>query len=144
MHAANKDYDLAAKILAKINLENAHRTVDADEKASVYVTIAEYWFDNDGDAVNAETYINKAAHIMHHVKDAAVQLRYKVCHARIMDSKRRFLVAAQSYYDLSNQDGVDPADLLQLLGMSVTCALLAPSGPQKARILANLHKDVRS
>jgi COP9 signalosome complex subunit 4 len=28
--------------------------------------------------------------------------------------------------------------------MSVTCALLAPSGPQKSRILSNLHKDVRS
>jgi len=35
---------LAAKILEKINLENAHRNVDADEKAEVYVTIAEYWF----------------------------------------------------------------------------------------------------
>jgi hypothetical protein len=33
VHSANEDYDLAAKILAKINLENAHRNVDADEKA---------------------------------------------------------------------------------------------------------------
>jgi COP9 signalosome complex subunit 4 len=61
-----------------------------------------------------------------------------------MDSKRRFLVAAQSYYDLSNQEGVDQADLLQLLSMSVTCAILSPAGPQKARIIANLHKDLRS
>jgi len=75
------------------------------------VQIAEYWFEDDGDAVNAEKFINKAAHIIHLVKDNALQLRYKVCHARIMDSKRRFLVAAVSYYDLSNQDGVDPADL---------------------------------
>ena len=69
IHAANKDFDLAAKILAKINLENAHRNVDADEKASVYITIAEHWL-ADGDAVNAETFINKSAHIMHHVKKA--------------------------------------------------------------------------
>jgi COP9 signalosome complex subunit 4 len=48
-----------------------------------------------------ETYINKAAHIMHLVKGKELQLKYKVCHARISDSKRRFLVAAQSYYDLS-------------------------------------------
>lgn len=72
IHAAKKDFDLAAKILAKINLDNAHRNVDADEKASVYVTIAEYWFDFDGDAVNAETFINKSAHIIHLVKDAAL------------------------------------------------------------------------
>ncbi len=68
VHSANEDYDLAAKILAKINLENAHRNVDADEKAQVYITIAEYWI-KDGDAVNAETFINKSAHIMHLVKD---------------------------------------------------------------------------
>jgi tetratricopeptide (TPR) repeat protein len=71
IHAAKKDYDKAAKILEKINLENAHRNVDADEKVQVYVKIAEYWFEDDGDAVNAEKYINKAAHIMHHVKDQA-------------------------------------------------------------------------
>ena len=66
---------------------------------------------------------------MHHVKGNDIQLRYKVCHSRIMDSKRKFLVAAHSYYDLSNQEGVDPADLQALLGMALTCALLSPAGP---------------
>jgi COP9 signalosome complex subunit 4 len=61
-----------------------------------------------------------------------------------MDSKRRFLVAAQSYYDLSNQEGVDPSDLMELLGMAVTCAILSPAGPQKARIISNFYKDIRS
>ena len=28
--------------------------------------------------------------------------------------------------------------------MSVTCAILSPAGPQKARIISNLHKDLRS
>ncbi len=41
VHDSNEDHDLAAKILSKINVENAHRTVDADEKADVYITIAE-------------------------------------------------------------------------------------------------------
>ena len=31
-----------------------------------------------------------------------------------------------------------------LLGMALTCALLAPAGPQKAVILTMLHKDIRS
>ena len=63
--------------------------------------IAEYWFEDD-DAVNAEKYINKAAHIIHRVNDQTLQIRYKVCHSRIMDSKRRFLIASYAYYDLSN------------------------------------------
>ena len=49
-------------------MENAHRNVDADEKAQVNVSIAEYWLEDDGDAVNAEKFINKAAHIIHLVK----------------------------------------------------------------------------
>jgi hypothetical protein len=46
-----------------------------------------------------------------------------------MDSKRKFMVAAFSYYELSNQEGVDPSELLVLLGMAATCAILSPAGP---------------
>lgn len=66
---------------------------------------------------------------MHLVKDQSVRIRYKVCHSRIMDSKRKFLIASFSYYELSNQEGVDPSDLLVLLGMAATCAILSPAGP---------------
>ncbi len=52
--------------------------------------------------MNAEKFINKAAHIMHLIKDQALLIRYKVCHARVMDSKRKFLLASFSYYELSN------------------------------------------
>ncbi len=68
IYAAKQDYERAAKTLEKINLENAHRQVDTEEKAQVYVSIAEYWFEDD-DAVNAEKFINKAAHIIHLSKD---------------------------------------------------------------------------
>merc|ERR1719188_1159113 len=34
-------------------------------------------------------------------------------------------------------------DLLQLLKCAVTCAILAPAGPQRSRILAMLSKDER-
>ena len=81
-------------------MENANRQVSETEKADVYVSIAEYWFE-DEDAVNAEKFINKAAHIIHLVKDQAINLRYKVCHSKIMDSKRKFIVASHAYYDLS-------------------------------------------
>lgn len=72
-----------------------------DEKVETYVQIAEYWFEDD-DAVNAEKFINKAAHFVHLAKDQRFVIRYKVCHSRIMDSKRKFILAAYAYYDLSN------------------------------------------
>jgi len=74
-------------------------------------------------------FINKANHIMHLVKDGDLQLQFKVLHARVMDSKRRFILAGHSYYTLSQQEGHDPEELLTLLNMSVTCAVLAPAGP---------------
>jgi len=33
---------------------------------------------------------------------------------------------------------------MQLIGMALTCAVLAPAGPQKSRILSVLHKDLRT
>lgn len=143
IYAARRDFEKAARTLEKINVENVNRAVSDDEKGQLYVTIAEHWFEWD-DAVNAEKFINKAAHLIHRVQDSSIRIRYKVCHARIADSKRKFLIASYSYYELSNQEGVDPADLLILLGYSATCALLAPAGPQKARILTVIHKDPRS
>lgn len=66
--AAKRDYEKAARTLEKINLENANRPVQESEKADIYVSIAEHWFE-DEDAVNAEKFINKAAHIIHLVKE---------------------------------------------------------------------------
>jgi hypothetical protein len=54
---------LAIEMLKKIIGGGAHRIVDADEKACIYISIAEYSFD-DEDLGNAETYINKAAEII--------------------------------------------------------------------------------
>jgi COP9 signalosome complex subunit 4 len=143
IYSAKGDNEKAARTLEKINLENTSREVTADEKAEIYVQVAEYWFVED-DAVNAEKYINKAAHIIHEVQDNELKNKYKVFHASIMDSKRRFIVAAYSYYNLSNTEGMDANQVNSLLDASLTCAMLAPAGPQKARILTSLHKDPRT
>jgi COP9 signalosome complex subunit 4 len=68
LYQHNEDNFNAAKILERINLENVNRQVTEDEKADVYIMTAEAWFEEE-DAVNAEKYINKAAHIMHLVKN---------------------------------------------------------------------------
>ena len=69
-------------MLEKITLENTNRFVTEDEKVETYVSTTEMWFEDD-DAVNAEKFINKAAHIIHLVKDVQLAIRYKFCHARI-------------------------------------------------------------
>merc|ERR1712196_410680 len=100
----------------------------------------------DDDPVSADTFSNRASMVMHEVTDVPLQLRFKVCHARILDSKRKFLEAASKYVDLSQQTfggQVCEEDLLQLLKCAVTCAILTPAGPQRSRVLASLCKDER-
>jgi len=47
------------------------------EQADIWLLTAQYWFDAE-DSINAETYINKAAHVMHHVSgDKQFVIRYK-------------------------------------------------------------------
>jgi len=142
---AEGDWAEAAKCLAAINLETGLRCRTPQQKAEKYVKIAELYLEGE-DAVAADTFCTRAAMVMHEVQDVPLQLRYRVCHARILDSKRKFLEASSKYCDLSQQtfDGkISESDLLQLLRCAVTCAILAPAGPQRSRILALLSKDER-
>jgi len=56
-----------------------------------------------------------------------------------------FLQAASRYHDLSQSSGelIRAEDLLGMLGRAATCAILAPSGPQRQRVLGHIYKDER-
>lgn len=142
---AEGDWSEAARCLAQINLETGTRCRTPLQKAEKYVKISELYLE-DEDPTSADMYCTRAAMVIHEVQEVPLQLRYKVCHARILDSKRKFLEAAGKYLELSQQTfggQIDEADLLQLLTNAVTCAILAPAGPQRSRILASLCKDDR-
>ena len=145
VHRARKNFADAAKVLTKIKLENTDRNVTLEEKANILVSIAENWFSED-DAVNAEIFINKATHVILDVEDEDINNRYRYCKAKVFDAKRKFVFAAQAYYELSSQEGdkISAEDKLALLKNSITCAILAPVGTMKSRILTTLTKDERS
>ena len=145
VYHVKKEFAQSAKVLQKIKLENTTRKVSDFEKAETYVTIAENWFYQD-DAVNAEMFLNKATHVILDVEDADLNIRYRYCKAKVFDSKRKFLLASQAYYELSNNEGgkIDEGDLLALLKSSVTCTILSPAGPRKSATLTTLYKDERT
>lgn len=145
VYQAKKQYADSAKCLTKIKLENSIRNVSLLEKATTYVTIAENWFYED-DAVNAEIFLNKATHVILDVEDEDINIRYRYCKAKVFDSKRKFVLAAQSYYELSSKEGdkIDEENKLALLKNAVICAILASVSPQKSRLLTTLHKDERT
>ena len=79
-------------------------------------------------------------------QNEALELQYKTCYARVLDSKRRFLEAATRYYQLSQEGRAKVAEeeLAQALAAAITCTILAAAGPQRSRMLATLYKDERT
>mmetsp|Transcript_1257 Transcript_1257/g.1481 ORF Transcript_1257/g.1481 Transcript_1257/m.1481 type:complete len:229 (+) Transcript_1257:71-757(+) len=139
--SAQKNYEQAARTLETILIDQSEKSFR--EKAEVWLMIAENWFEAD-DSVNAEIYVNKAAYLMHHLEKCVdIQLQYKSFHAKILDSKRQFTLAAWKYYSVSNQQGIEDEDAYQMLQCAVTCTVLSPVGDQKFRLISTLHKDDR-
>lgn len=145
-----EDWSRAAQTLAGIDLESGVRQLDPQYKLGKSIKIAMLYLEDD-DPVNAEMYIKKASSLIGGSNDPALELKYKTCYARIMDSKRRFLDAAQRYYELSclqQKDiggvSIDVDELEHALLQSITCTILAPAGPQRSRMLSALYKDERS
>lgn len=145
-----EQWSKAAQTLAGIDLDSGNRVVDAAYRLSKSVKIAMLYLEDD-DPVNADVFIKKASALIASCKDPALELQYKVCYARIADSKRRFLEAARRYYELSSVEAtslgglaVDEGELLQALAASITCTFLADAGPQRSRMLHTLYKDERA
>ncbi|XP_015691055.1 COP9 signalosome complex subunit 4 [Oryza brachyantha] len=149
LYESEQQWSKAAQMLSGIDLDSGIRMLDDTNKLSKCVQIARLYLEDD-DSVNAEAFINKASFLVTHSHQELLNLQYKVCYARILDLKRRFLEAALRYYDISQieqrqigDEEIDENALEQALSAAVTCTILAGAGPQRSRVLATLYKDER-
>ncbi|KAL6648637.1 hypothetical protein ACP70R_012861 [Stipagrostis hirtigluma subsp. patula] len=149
LYESEQQWSKAAQMLSGIDLDSGIRMLDDTNKLSKCVQIARLYLEDD-DAVNAEAFINKASFLVTNSQQEVLNLQYKVCYARILDLKRRFLEAALRYYDISQieqrqigEEEIDENALEQALSAAVTCTILAGAGPQRSRVLATLYKDER-
>eukprot|EP00850_Spirogloea_muscicola_P017497 SM000151S01485 [mRNA] locus=s151:152962:156458:+ [translate_table: standard] len=146
LYEDEEEWSKAAQMLGGIDLDSGLRGLDDTYKLAKCVKIALLFLEDD-EALHAETYIKKASFLITNCKDEGLELQYKVCYARILDSKRKFLEAALKYYDLSQLNKrevagkkVDEEELETALTAAVTCTILAAAGPQRSRVLATLYK----
>ncbi|CAI0436196.1 unnamed protein product [Linum tenue] len=149
LYESERQWSLAAQMLSGIDLDSGMRVIDDGYRLSKCVQIASLYLEDD-DAVNAEAFINKASFLVSNSQHEVLNLQYKVCYARILDLKRKFLEAALRYYDISQiekrqigDETIDEDALEQALTAAVTCTILAAAGPQRSRVLATLYKDER-
>lgn len=146
-----EDYRGAAGVLAGLRMEDVDTSVyymSPAERCDVFVKIAECYLQED-ETVEADSAVTKAGTVVESIPDPeqnmVLILRYKSTYARVLDANRKFLQAASRYHELSqaHSDVLDSDELLNMLGRAATCAILAPSGPQRQRILGLVFKDER-
>lgn len=165
--ANTSDYSQAARILGGTRMESetgGTYYVAPIDKLDIFVKIAECFLMED-EIAEADNAVNKAGQVAplvsahasasnggggekqdpeQHRRVMGLLLRYKSAYARVLDANRKFLQAASRYHELSQQYALcDEEELLRLLGFAVTCAILAPSGTQRQRVLQHLYQDAR-
>ncbi|GAA6061869.1 hypothetical protein JCM10212_001302 [Sporobolomyces blumeae] len=137
----DEEFPEAAKVLIGIPLESGSRS-DA-YKLGVYIRIVRLFLEEE-DSTSADTYFNRASLLAHSADDLETQMQFKLCQARMFDFSRRFAEAASKYHEISYVSALAEEERLQALSAAIVCAVLAPAGPTRSRILASLYRDERS
>jgi COP9 signalosome complex subunit 4 len=142
-YESQEDYAAAARALQGIHIDSSQRLVSDAAKVRLWIRIVRLYLEED-DTTSAEAFLNRIKNLPSKIEDHELKLHFKLSQARILDARRRFLDASQEYFNVSLAGGVDESDRLQALAAAIRCAVLAPAGPQRSRILATLYKDDRA
>ncbi|KAH8394935.1 hypothetical protein KR222_011252 [Zaprionus bogoriensis] len=132
----------AATVLVGIPLETGQKQYSVECKLGTYLKIARLYLE-DNDSVQAELFINRASLLQAETNSEELQVLYKVCYARVLDYRRKFIEAAQRYNELSYRKIVDQGERMTALKKALICTVLASAGQQRSRMLATLFKDER-
>ena len=139
-YESQEEYTAAARALQGIHIDSSQRLVSDAAKARLWIRIVRYYLEDD-DTTNAEAFLNRIKNLPSKIEDHDAKLYFQLSQARILDARRRFLDAAQEYFNVSLAPGVDEGDRLTALSAAIRCAVLAPAGPQRSRSLARLYLD---
>lgn len=142
IYEREENWKEAANVLGQIPLETGQKQYTTDYKLETYLKIARLYLEDD-DPVNAEGFINRASMLQAETKNEQLQVMYKVCYARVLDYRRKFIEAAQRYNELSYRTIVDEHERMTALKKALICTVLASAGQQRSRMLATLFKDER-
>ncbi|KAJ8680667.1 hypothetical protein QAD02_016454 [Eretmocerus hayati] len=142
IYERNQNWREAANVLVGIPLETGQKQYPVDYKLDTYLKIARLYLEDD-DPVQAEAFINRASLLQAESKNEQLQIYYKVCYARVLDYRRKFIEAAQRYNELSYRTIIHEDERMTALRNALICTVLASAGQQRSRMLATLFKDER-
>uniref|UniRef100_A0A8C4R3L4 COP9 constitutive photomorphogenic homolog subunit 4 (Arabidopsis) n=1 Tax=Eptatretus burgeri TaxID=7764 RepID=A0A8C4R3L4_EPTBU len=142
IYEREEDWRNAAQVLVGIPLETGQKQYGVDYKLETYLKIARLYLEDD-DPVQAEAFINRASLLQNESTNEQLQIHYKVCYARVLDYRRKFIEAAQRYNELSYKSIVAEKERMEALKHALHCTILASAGQQRSRMPRTLFKDER-
>lgn len=139
------DYLKAAAVLQDGLSGNDRHLLTDGVRFETYIRIIRNYLEADMPEL-AEQALSKAAIIRPTLRDLnpLSDIHFRLSQARIQDSNRRFMDAANKYYGVSRESTVTDEDRLACLGQAITCAILSPAGPTRSQLLRRLYTDERS
>ncbi|KPJ18662.1 COP9 signalosome complex subunit 4 [Papilio machaon] len=142
IYERHQNWKEAANVLVGIPLETGQKQYSVDYKLETYLKIARLYLEVD-DPVQAEAFVNRASLLQAETTNEQLQIYYKVCYARVLDYRRKFIEAAQRYNELSYRNIIHEDERMTCLRNALICTVLASAGQQRSRMLATLFKDER-
>jgi len=142
VYEKEQNWQLAAEMLSTTFSESSQKNHSPEQKLSRLLRVAELHLKNKN-SVEAEAFINRASLFNNQTDDTRLKMKFKVCYAQVLDYRRKFLEAAQRYIEISYIGEISEVERIEAVEKALNCAILAPAGPQRSRMLASLYKDER-
>lgn len=146
-YQASGEYRKAAQTLSSFRFDGHRSQVEATplEQLQWHVNAAQFYLEVD-EAGPASQAIKRAHALSSEAPPGSeISVLFRSCYARVQDSQRNFLSAGREYSRVSQMYGlVDEGALVEALKYAATCAILAPAGPERTRLLATLYADERA
>jgi len=143
IYQKKEEWAEAARMLSTIPLDSGQRNYEDAFKLDIYLKITQLQLEAD-DSVAAESSLNRATALVSQSSCKSSQIIYKACHARILDHRRKYLEAGQKYHEMSLMEEISDVDRTQALEKAIHCALLAPAGVHRTRLIGTFYKDERA
>lgn len=127
-------------VLSQAKLDS--EAIPPAERGRAFVRCAQNFIRAEDDA-RADTFIRKAGDVVFKLGDHALLVQFKAVHAQVLDARREFIKAAMKYLDVmrSVEAGqVSVTELVAFAEKAAICAVLAPAGPQRARVMGTIMR----
>eukprot|EP00189_Rhodosorus_marinus_P008188 CAMPEP_0184754574 /NCGR_PEP_ID=MMETSP0315-20130426/44692_1 /TAXON_ID=101924 /ORGANISM="Rhodosorus marinus, Strain UTEX LB 2760" /LENGTH=394 /DNA_ID=CAMNT_0027233999 /DNA_START=556 /DNA_END=1740 /DNA_ORIENTATION=- len=142
IHEERQNWAQAAAYYSTINSDLGNRGDPTEDDIDRLLRIA-FLFLNSDDVAGAEEFLMRAKSYI----KVEVNRDYRICQARVQEAKKAFSNAAQQFYslttDLQGATKLYSADPSQWLSRAVICAILAPAGEQRSKMMSKLYQDER-